>query len=701
MGTREYHDSKPGSRRLFPALYLLFISIFITGTCFSQVANSVWNFGSGCRVDFSPGVPVSGFSYLQTNEGSASISDEAGHLLLYTDGITIWGADDAQIEGSGNLGGDPSSSQSALILPWPGHPGKYYVFTTAAQLGLASIAGITGTAYSIVDLNENGGTGLVAPVNVVMLDSSAEKLTAVKTCGNAFWVVAHGWNNSNYYAWKLDSAGLGQPVISSVGAAVVGSSLNGYIDAIGNIRFSFDGKKLASVNSFSALPLIELFDFDTETGIISGGFSDAPATPFQVEYPYGLCFSPDNSKLYITTSNDDTTSLYQYTAQPETQAAFLNSRFRVNSHTGLLTSVDLAPDNKIYIGNYGKPTLSIIEYPNLQGNDCSYMPIGLQLQSPCVCYYGLQNFYSDPSVSIKQDILLFDTLTSCGNSVTLNSGVNADDLMWSTGEITSEITVEETGEYSVSFNNACISYKDTVFVNFAGSVAVGLISDTVFCNIHSIELNPETNSENLDFTWSTGDTGDSLIVTNSGNYFVIATNHGCSDTAYVTLVFSSIPDLNLGDDTLHCFHEPFILQPDIPEVNYLWSDGSTSPTLTIPSSGHYWLRISNAFCSTSDSINAIIKGQDSVLKIPNVFTPNGDAVNEYFAAGDPLLTNYALSIFNRWGKEIFHSDDPLKYWDGTTDGKQCMEGVYFYKCQYMDPCSQDLVEREGAVTLLY
>ncbi len=62
------------------------------------------------------------------------------------------------------------------------------------------------------------------------------------------------------------------------------------------------------------------------------------------------------------------------------------------------------------------------------------------------------------------------------------------------------------------------------------------------------------------------------------------------------------------------------------------------------------------------------------LNIPNVFTPNGDGVNDYFLISGVGLKSYSLTIFDRWGKKVFESDNVLKSWDGKNEN----DGTYYY-----------------------
>jgi gliding motility-associated-like protein len=66
------------------------------------------------------------------------------------------------------------------------------------------------------------------------------------------------------------------------------------------------------------------------------------------------------------------------------------------------------------------------------------------------------------------------------------------------------------------------------------------------------------------------------------------------------------------------------------------------------------------------------------LVIPNVFTPNGDGVNDVFSIGGKAITDFNLTIVNRWGNTIFESNDINTSWDGTSNGTPCIDGTYFY-----------------------
>ena len=89
---------------------------------------------------------------------------------------------------------------------------------------------------------------------------------------------------------------------------------------------------------------------------------------------------------------------------------------------------------------------------------------------------------------------------------------------------------------------------------------------------------------------------------------------------------------------------------------------------------------SHAMNSTLLETNTIKK--ESIFYVPNCFTPNNDIYNNTFSPQFETSLNtsmYALSIYNRWGQEIFNSKDIFDSWDGSFKGSPAEEGLYIWK----------------------
>ncbi len=89
------------------------------------------------------------------------------------------------------------------------------------------------------------------------------------------------------------------------------------------------------------------------------------------------------------------------------------------------------------------------------------------------------------------------------------------------------------------------------------------------------------------------------------------------------------------------------------------------------------LWVSNDYCKT-DSVEIKISVKASKLLVPNVFTPNGDGVNDEFRVMYKSITSFHCWVYNRWGHKVFEWSDPAKGWDGTINGRDAAESAYFY-----------------------
>lgn len=94
--------------------------------------------------------------------------------------------------------------------------------------------------------------------------------------------------------------------------------------------------------------------------------------------------------------------------------------------------------------------------------------------------------------------------------------------------------------------------------------------------------------------------------------------------------------------------------------------------------GTFTVRLSaqNSWCTFTDSV--IVKVTESAIHAPNVFTPNGDGINDEFRVAYRSIVEFKATIYNRWGVKIFEWTDPQRGWDGTNNGRPVPEGPYFY-----------------------
>jgi hypothetical protein len=248
---------------------LLIIILFLALPLLAQKEAANWYFGDHAGLDFNSGSPVALTNgQLDQLEGTATISNASGQLLFYTDGITVYNSIHQIMQNGTDLHGDPSSTQSAIIIPAPGDVNKYYVFAVDGQ---GEPNGIT---YSVVDMSLDGGLGGVVPTqkNIQLATPVAEKLTAVYHANQRdIWIIGHRIStagSNEYIAYKVTSSGIDpSPIVSTIGD-LHSLSFNGW-GAIGYLKISPDGSKLACAKTYGTQGL-ELFDFDKQTGQVTG-----------------------------------------------------------------------------------------------------------------------------------------------------------------------------------------------------------------------------------------------------------------------------------------------------------------------------------------------------------------------------------------------------------------------------------------------
>jgi len=91
---------------------------------------------------------------------------------------------------------------------------------------------------------------------------------------------------------------------------------------------------------------------------------------------------------------------------------------------------------------------------------------------------------------------------------------------------------------------------------------------------------------------------------------------------------------------------------------------------------------------------------ESDLQVPNVFTPNGDGINDEFRVAYRSIKKYNITIFNRWGRKVYSSTNPAQGWDGSIGKGQASPGVYFYVIEAEGFQKEERYKLHGTITLI-
>jgi hypothetical protein len=216
--------------------------------------------------------------------------------------------------------------------------------------------------------------------------------------------------------------------------------------------------------------------------------------------------------------------------------------------------------------------------------------------------------------------------TFCSSSnVTLTSS-SAGTYLWSNGATTQSITVNQSGNYTVSITSgSCSATSSPTVVTATAAPAVPTVTSSgplTSCTGNSITL---TSSTANGYLWSTGSTSSSITVTSSGTYWVRVFSSGnCyNQSANVVVTAASppaTPVVNASGSLALCPGGSVVLSTPYNSAGYLWSNGSTNQTITVSTAGTYWVKIFNGSNCSAQSTNTVVTMNSGVAP---VITPSG------------------------------------------------------------------------------
>ncbi len=308
-----------------------------------------------------------------------------------------------------------------------------------------------------------------------------------------------------------------------------------------------------------------------------------------------------------------------------------------------------------------------------------------------------------------------------GSSAVLDAG-SFEQFLWSTGETTATITIDSPGTYAVSVTNqAGCSASNAIEISGNGiSVEVEIISPN--CDVGS--------TGSIEVVEVMGGAGNYLFGIDGqplqevaifeglfeGSYTLfVEDDTGCSYEGNVSVIIPEQLTVSLGQNFHITIGESAQLNATTnkPLSKIQWITGGeisctdcSDPIATPDITTTYSVEVSDLDgCLASDSIIIFVDKLRKVY-IPNVFSPNGDGINDlfYISTGEEVLQIKALRIFDRWGglvyeNENFSPNDPNFGWDGKYNKKPNFSGVYVYYALIAFQDEKELIY-EGDITLV-
>ena len=585
----------------------------------AQKQSNVWYFGQKAGISFKNGVgeALNNGQQIHTMEGCASVCNKEGDLLFYTNGITIWNQNHDVVNLTTPLMGDESATQSALILPKTNNESSFYIFTTNSTIAN------NGLYYTSLHI-DNDFNVIIDDLNVLLSNNVTEKITtALHEDGNAIWLITHQKNNNVFNAYLTKSDGIDEPVLSNVGSQ--------HTNSIGQMKVSSDGKHLGV--AMQTNKAFEIFDFNQTTGEISNDVT------FELDgYPYGFEFSPDATKVYVTAGK----CLHQIVIDTKINLVINDYSCGVDTAT-TLGSLQLGPDNKIYVARQDWYYVGVIEFPNKQGLLCGYINGAIHVgNSGELCGLGLPNV---------PPFLLKNPSFTCENT--------CEDL-----------------PADFQLDNA--NYVDSVRWHFGDTLSLDNISNHLEAK---------------------------HLFSAAGTYVVTLTSYrnGIPYETQQTIEIEPLPTFSLPNDTTLCDGDRLLLDATAPNATYEWKNGSILSQYEVVGSGVYWATASNECGEHIDTIKIKYANCNCNAEVPTAFSPNNDGQNDKLQVFyNCPIRNFNLEVYNRWGEKVFHSNDVNEVWNGEHNNKKCDSALYVWVLTYEQYISQEYVyqKKKGNTVLL-
>lgn len=611
---------------LKPSLILLLLCLYLSLHAQQEWVN--WNSATG-GLSFVTGQGIlftavpQGLEYPDyMGQRAYSYNDPVtGKMRFLTDGRQIWNSSYMAIldPAKDSLISCDSDYYKVQIVPFSDDPSTFWLFHLSSVKGAVSqteinatrgCVGSSGLYYSLLKMNFVNGTGALLNSNTRIIEQPLDRVGLIKHANNKdTWVIGHPWDSAFFSAFLATDNGVRPPVNTVIGpkSHVPWNNIRGCFAA------SADGKRIATSGS---TPYVEIYDFNNATGELS----NYRTISFFSEYVTSVCFSPDNSKLYIAVSDykncDDYSKIYQVDFA---EADLAKSVFLLKRYPQKFLELSKGIDNRVWIKGASYPEtpgsfFDVIAYPNQPKNACvikeKFLKYGPQIYLPNI----INNYIQQPPEQPVTKLDFPDTMRVCLGTTVLTAGGVYESYRWNTGDSAASISVDTPGFYTVLAGKKGFDQPEAygyVYVK-ANSMEAFIAEDTIFCPKTPHELKVPGAISNI--LWSDGDTRRIKPVPAPGEYKLTGIDaNGCRIWDSICVAIHYNPMVEFGSDTTICGGATLQLKmsPYADSTNlraikssvFQWQDNSSKNVFTINQPGTYWGKITFDGCTVGDTLN--------------------------------------------------------------------------------------------------
>ena len=335
------------------------------------------------------------------------------------------------------------------------------------------------------------------------------------------------------------------------------------------------------------------------------------------------------------------------------------------------------------------------------------------------CHVTVNNETPELDVRVSED-------TICPQQQVTVSAVTTDALsyQWNTGDSTASFTLipdsmVTTFVCTTTYENGCIRTD-------SATVYAAAVLDPPTFTVEPAEIcagERSTISVDLEYAhyhWSTGSQNPTITVApaNTTTYHLTVTDEiGCAAEGETQVIVHPVPTasfrpeqyltfLDDGQATVHFINyssdaETFLWDFNDPYGNSASTDRDPDHTYTHPGIYRVYLWVASDFGCADSTYQEVSIQNPFYFYVPNSFSPDGDGINELWQpVGTGVMEdNYECTVYDRWGRVVFHTNSLYQPWDGTEKGKELPVGSYIY---FIRTYTMDLIPKEflGTITIL-
>ncbi len=288
-------------------------------------------------------------------------------------------------------------------------------------------------------------------------------------------------------------------------------------------------------------------------------------------------------------------------------------------------------------------------------------------------------------VTLQKPSLGTDTSFCDGITIQLkdvSSGPNVK-YLWSDGTTNTSLSASRTGVYWLETSISGCKKRDSININILPLPKVISPKDYSLCEGKNVAVALQGDFNSI--KWDDFPSQQNIEVSTAKNYKYTISKGLCELRSEINVREVKIPDPDIGEYIDKCRGEPQTLSIGDFNGNVKWSTGAQSKTIQVITSGTYAVTLTDSGCTKTDSVFVgFFECNGEFLYFPNIINPLSANGNEKFlptVAEKYTLTQYKLSVYDRFGNLLFMTEDLNSHWDGRQFGnRELQPGVYTYIC---------------------